>query len=101
MIRCLLFSSSSTFPKRSINSNSRSSKKFFSTVNGYPLQADIPSHAPPPTGYNLILNRIANIMMNITEKQFTKTLVIYPQDNLLAYLDEVDTSLLLSLRSKL
>eukprot|EP01039_Chlorochromonas_danica_P010947 gene10947-12171_t len=52
----------------------------------FPLQAEVPPLAPPQIGYNYILNRVANIIFNVTERQPTKMLQVYPEGSLVTYL---------------
>lgn len=55
----------------------------------FPLQAEVDPLAPPQIGYNYILNRVANIIFNVTEKQPTKMLQVYPEGSLATYLGKV------------
>jgi hypothetical protein len=58
-------------------------------INKFPLQADIPKDAPPIAGYNFIMNRLANIALNVTEKQMTKALHVFPESSYVLYLGNV------------
>ncbi|RYG93575.1 hypothetical protein EON65_58710 [archaeon] len=55
----------------------------------FPLQAEMSKDAPPTTGYNYVLNRVANIALNLAEKQPAKTLHIFPENNFVTYLGKV------------
>jgi hypothetical protein len=64
----------------------------FAILNGirmFQLQADVPKNAPPIKGFNVILQRMANIMINVTDRQVSKALHIHPISNLLYYAGEV------------
>lgn len=60
--------------------------KFQRTTQTFPLQADVDKDAPSIAGYNRILHRMANIILNITEKQPTKILHVFPATTMLRYL---------------
>lgn len=62
------------------------SSKIQRTTQTFPLQADVDKDAPAITGYNRILHRMANIVLNITEKQPTKILHVFPTTTMLRYL---------------
>lgn len=48
-----------------------------------------PKNAPPCTGYNYILHRVANIVLGFSERQPTILLHVYPENNLLTYFGDV------------
>eukprot|EP01031_Cornospumella_fuschlensis_P025403 gene25403-30675_t len=52
----------------------------------FPLQAELDKDAPDPIGYRYVLQRLANIAMNVTEKQPTKTLHVFPEEAFVKYL---------------
>lgn len=54
------------------------------------LQADIPSSAPAVEGFNVVMNRVANIVLNVTEKKPSNVLHAYPENSLLSYIGEVN-----------
>lgn len=64
-----------------------------------PLQAPIPQSAPPVMGFNIVANRIANMVLNITEKNPSNVLHVYPENHMLAYVGEVDYLAMSALRS--
>jgi hypothetical protein len=70
------------FPFRSFHQTSKCQR----TTQTFPLQADVDKDAPSITGYNRILHRMANIVLNITEKQPTKILHVFPATTMLRYL---------------
>ena len=56
----------------------------------FPLQNEGMKDSPPAVGYNLILQRMANIVLNITDKQQpVKLLHIHPENALLLYMGKV------------
>lgn len=56
------------------------------TTQSFPLQAEASKEAPEIIGYNRILHRLANIILNITEKQPTKILHVFPSTGMIHYL---------------
>lgn len=60
-------------------------------IGAYPLQQESAQDAPIATGYNLLLQRIANMIVNITEKHVAKVLHIHPESAsaLQAYLGKI------------
>lgn len=65
---------------------------------GFQLQADVPEGAPPIRGLDVISNRIANIVINITEKRPTNILHVYPENSVVTYLGKVSSFALFSLQ---
>eukprot|EP01031_Cornospumella_fuschlensis_P034630 gene34630-41935_t len=51
----------------------------------FPLQAELDKDAPDPIGYRYVLQRLANIAINVTEKQPTKTLHVFPEEAFVKY----------------
>ena len=43
----------------------------------------------PTVGFDIVLNRVANIIINLTERKASKILHIYPESNLCYYLRTV------------
>jgi len=74
------------FEKNCISRRYHQSKFVQRTTQNYPLQAEVDKDAPAITGYNRILHRLANIILNITEKQPTKILHVFPSTGMLKYL---------------
>lgn len=50
------------------------------THSKYPLQASLPSDAPPIQGINRVSHRISNIITNLTDGTHSRILHIYPDD---------------------
>ena len=56
----------------------------------FPLQNEGSKDSPPALGYNLVLQRMANIVLNVTDKQQpVKLLHVHPENALLLYMGKV------------
>lgn len=59
------------------------------SIRGFQLQAEVPKDAPPIKGFNVVMQRVANIILNITERQPSNILHVYPENALVSYLGPV------------
>lgn len=60
----------------------------------FPLQNEGSKDSPPATGYNLVLQRMANIVLNVTDKQQPiKLLHVFPENAFLLYMGKVKYSI--------
>lgn len=55
----------------------------------FQLQAEVPKDAPPIKGFNVVMQRVANIILNITERQPSNILHAYPESALVSYIGPV------------
>jgi hypothetical protein len=54
----------------------------------FPMQADVPKTAPPLSGYNLAMHRLANIALALLDRQAVKTLHVFPESSFSLYLSD-------------
>lgn len=58
-------------------------------AGAFPLQATVPEYAPPIEGLNRVMQRAANIILNVTDRQITRVLNVLPEYPLVSFLGNV------------